>query len=49
MSSLQELTKNEVQKDVNMPCGIFPEGIADKVFPTGSHAAGGVFMPLQDL
>jgi len=39
MSLLQaEITKGEVQKDVNMLCGIFPEGIADKAFPAGSPA-----------
>jgi len=35
---LQETTESEVQKDVNMLCGIFPEGIADKAFPAGPPA-----------
>jgi len=37
-SLLQELTGNEIPKDVNMPCEIFPEGIADKAFPAASLA-----------
>jgi len=45
ISLLQEVTESEVPKDVNMLCGIFPEGIADKAFPAGSPA-GDVFMPL---
>jgi len=40
---LQELTRSEVQKDVNMPCGIFPEGIADKAFPAGCPAPPAMF------
>jgi len=35
---LQEVTESEIPKDVNMLCGIFPEGIADKAFPAGSPA-----------
>jgi len=38
MSMLQEITESEVAKDVNMACGIFPEGIADKAFPADSSA-----------
>jgi len=38
MPLLQEITESEVQKDVDMPCGIFPEGIADKAFPPDSTA-----------
>ncbi|NOZ69185.1 MAG: hypothetical protein GXP46_08080 [Deferribacteres bacterium] len=35
--------EREVQKDVNMLCGIFPEGIADKAFPADSSAPPAVF------
>jgi len=43
MFLLQEITKSEVPKDVNMPCGVFPEGIADKAFPADSSAPLAVF------
>jgi len=46
MSLLQEITKGEVQKDVDMPCGILPEGIADKAFPADSPAPPPVFMQM---
>jgi len=38
MLLLQEITESEIKKDVDMPCGIFPEGIADKAFPADSSA-----------
>jgi len=37
-SLLQEITESEIPKDVNMPCGVLPEGIADKAFPAASLA-----------
>ena len=40
MSLLQDVTESEIPKDVDMPCGIFPEGIADKAFPPDSPARG---------
>jgi len=43
MPLLQEITESEVQKNVDMPCGIFPEGIADKAFPADSSAPPPVF------
>jgi len=46
MFLLQEITESEVPKDVNMPCKVFPEGIADKAFPADSSAPPAVFMPL---
>jgi len=33
MFLLQDLTESEIPKDADMPCGICPEGIADKAFP----------------
>ncbi len=44
MSVLQESTMSEVPKDVDMPCGIFPEGIADKAFPADSPAPPAMFL-----
>ncbi|GEM_PF-6749815 len=38
MSLLQDVTESEIAKDGNMPCGICPEGIADKAFPPDSTA-----------
>jgi len=43
MFLLQEITESEVPKDVDMPCGIFPEGIADKAFPADSPAPPTMF------
>ncbi|NOZ67797.1 MAG: hypothetical protein GXP46_00780 [Deferribacteres bacterium] len=43
MFLLQEVTENEVPKDVNMACKVFPEGIADKAFPADSSAPPAVF------
>jgi len=43
MSLLQEITESEVQKDVNMLCGVLPEGIADKAFPADPSAPQVVF------
>jgi len=43
MFLLQEITESEILKDVDMPCGIFPEGIADKAFPADSSAPPAVF------
>jgi len=43
MPLLQEVTESEVQKDVDMLCGILPEGIADKAFPADSPAPPPVF------
>ena len=40
MSLLQDVTESEIPKDVDMPCGILPEGIADKAFPPDSPARG---------
>ncbi len=39
MSLLQDSTESEIPKDVDMPCGICPEGIADKAFPPDSPPA----------
>jgi len=33
MSLLQEVRESAIPKNDNMPCGICPEGIADKAFP----------------
>jgi len=38
MSLWQDVTESEIAKDGNMPCGICPEGIADKAFPPDSTA-----------
>jgi len=46
MLLLQEVTESEVQKDVDMLCGILPEGIADKAFPADSPAPRRYFMQL---
>jgi len=43
MPLLREVTESEVQKNVHMLCGIFPEGIAGKAFPAGSSALSAVF------
>ncbi len=43
MPLLRDLTEGEVQKDVDMPCGIFPGGIAEKAFPADSSAPPPVF------
>jgi len=44
MLLLREITECEVQKDVDTPCGIFPEGIADKASPSDSRAPQAVFL-----
>ncbi len=44
MSLLQDVTESEIPKDGNMPCGIFPEGIADKASPPDSCAPQAVFL-----
>jgi len=44
MLLLREITESEVPKDAHMPCGIFPEGTADKASPSDSCAPQAVFL-----